>query len=452
MMLAAVIKDVFHWLDRPPSAEVISCCDLWLHGLDTLKSRNTVPHQVDVLWRVPQLNRVCQMPTSGAAHPPLLLAALSHSLTTNSKSNLTITSAGAPQVVCFDPLSGKGLSPKHPTSAVRPCLALLDQMSFPGNWVTPNLQDLEDAVPLTHRADPLPPNLSLIPISNQANLPGQWRQAVANADVAILVAPQPTMQAWMAILGPLAKRVWGVPPSLLSKMEDKRHLTSVPSQLISTPDWNSESNVSPSFPQSVQSTACHDVAAAWFRQHLADSITWALKPTDQCGGSDVWKIRLAKPISDWGTAIGLIRFLRQKMPCETSINQTLLLSSWIEGTAGSLSLIASGEGWWCLPVCQQMLNYRSLVVPQAVQHLVAEIQGVSYNGSCFGKPLSASALRSLVWDQFASRLSQQDRQSVRGWLGIDFVADGRGNPRLIEVNPRLTSSYNLLRHLRWKSP
>jgi hypothetical protein len=77
------------------------------------------------------------------------------------------------------------------------------------------------------------------------------------------------------------------------------------------------------------------------------------------------------------------------------------------------------------------------------------VHRVQYVGADWDEVEIGEVAPTLVGDQFAQQLTAAQRRSVRGWVGLDYVRTPAAGCRLIEVNPRLTSSYHLLRHLHW---
>ncbi|MBL8891764.1 MAG: ATP-grasp domain-containing protein [Planctomycetaceae bacterium] len=293
--------------------------------------------------------------------------------------------------------------------------------------------------------------LETICVKNPRELVKQLRLEVAAADAAVLIAPQPDMQKWLSALGPLANKVLGWPLTGITQAEDKVNSTQVPSLLVvpEQPDWKF-------FPLDTntknENTFGESTAAQWYAQHLRAANVWALKPNDRCGGSDVWRITLRTPIADFDVARQTIAQLREEIPGETLGKQRLLWSPWIDGEPGSLLILATPRGWWCFPPCRQNLQFRSIAIPPAFQALVSKIETVTYQGSEFVPNLLTTGSSRLLWEQFAGGMNRGQRQSLLGWFGIDFVAATPEHATLIEVNPRLTSSYNLHRHWRFAPP
>jgi hypothetical protein len=290
--------------------------------------------------------------------------------------------------------------------------------------------------------------LETIVVNDPARLVQQWKEAVKKSDAAILIAPQPDMQQWLAALDSLSSRVLAWPLDLLRRAEDKRYLTDVSSVVVGSDShgWRFAANDSIS-PTNASDNG--DVALKCFETHLAPATTWALKPTNQCGGSDVWRISLVAPLPEFANAKRILQRLRERVPCQTFGEQELLWSPWIKGEAGSLSLLATSTGWWCFPPCRQILKFEEVAVPSELLPWVKQLHKVNYVGSELDPQLLTSGTVDLLWRQFAAKLEHRERLSIRGWFGIDFVAATPEQATLIEVNPRLTSSYNLLRQLRW---
>jgi hypothetical protein len=320
---------------------------------------------------------------------------------------------------------------------------------FGGNhWSVPDPQSESTSQPAGANFRDESNNHSFIMVFDRSELLSQWRNAVREADVAFLIAPQPDMQHWMNGLGSLSHRVLAWPSDLLRRAEDKRYLTSVPSMVVQPQADSWRFSVHDSRWPTDATMALPDLEVQHaFQDHFATAMQWALKPTDQCGSSDVWKISLATPTTDFGMAQSCVQQLRENVPRETDLRQPLLWSPWVDGQHGSLLVWAGAEGWWCFPPCRQCLDFEELPIPWHLESYVTRLQKVRYRGSEMAPELLNSGLEQLVVGQFAAKLTAAECRSIRGWFGIDFVVSPAGQTTLIEVNPRLTSSYNLLRNL-----
>lgn len=387
------------------------------------------PHTVRAFWRPDDQNGSSQDPFDSNLVPIVNLER--PKVAPSNENDLTS------QVECWDP--------------IRELRLVTARVFLPGatRWDLPECNQFQPA-----RSTIIQPlgrtKLETIVVEDPVRLSQQWKDAVQNADAAILIAPQPDMQWWVSALGSLAHKVLSWPVDLLLRAEDKRYLTHVPSVVVEPRDplWHFSTN--DDIPSTVGNQPA-DPLLQWYAAHLAAPTTWVLKPTNQCGGSDVWKISLRAPIADFESAKRVVRRLRELLPRETAIDQPLLWSPWVEGHPGSLLLLAAPMGWWCFPPCRQHLSFENVSVPLELYGLVTEIRTVRYRGSELDATLLTTGLEDLLWRQLASNLTPAERASIQGWFGIDFVAPAPDQATLIEVNPRLTSSYNLHRRLRWTS-
>jgi hypothetical protein len=330
--------------------------------------------------------------------------------------------------------------------------------------------DSQGWAPPSSMAGPVP--LRVVWLERDETVAEVWRRTVGQVDAALVIAPQPYLCDWAGQLRPLAKHFLSMPDALLPRLEDKRYFTQVPSLVLEPQNLNmpaqpriagnagSEEIDEPApgrglWGEGDSAVACPVVTTtgqsptAWYQEFMAGRQRWALKPTNQCGGSDVWRIELQQAIPDFGQALHLIDRLRRHLPRSTELNQPLLLAPWVEGVPGSLSLIANPRGWWCLPPCQQRLEYSILETPVWLARWVHGVHRVQYVGADWDEVEIGEVAPTLVGDQFAQQLTAAQRRSVRGWVGLDYVRTPAAGCRLIEVNPRLTSSYHLLRHLHW---
>ncbi len=100
-----------------------------------------------------------------------------------------------------------------------------------------------------------------------------------------------------------------------------------------------------------------------------------------------------------------------------------LVQPWLSGQAYSQAAIvdAAGQFYW-LPVVSQILQ----TVPT-----------VKYQGGCVLPDLVLSAAHAACLQRAILSLPG----TACGWIGVDFLIDERGELIVIEVNPRLTTSF-----------
>jgi predicted ATP-grasp superfamily ATP-dependent carboligase len=143
---------------------------------------------------------------------------------------------------------------------------------------------------------------------------------------------------------------------------------------------------------------------------------WVVKPDDGAGclGMRVFRTREAA-----ATAAAEVGATAAGGQCAEVI-QGLIAQPWIEGDAMSLCVLASSGQVDVLSVNRQQLRLRDGAV---------ELEAIDVNCEPVTAPLTALAQR--VADAIAG---------LHGYFGIDLVRTAAG-PVVIEVNPRLTSSY-----------
>jgi predicted ATP-grasp superfamily ATP-dependent carboligase len=143
---------------------------------------------------------------------------------------------------------------------------------------------------------------------------------------------------------------------------------------------------------------------------------WVVKPDDGAGG-------LATRV--WPTQAQARADLRARHHTD----HPMTLEPWVDGEAGSLSVLGSGAG----PHGAQLLSANR-------QHIALAADGWLHFG---GVQLQAFGPGDARWPA-AQALVQQVAQAVPGlnsvW-GIDVVWHAQHGPVLIEVNPRLTCAY-----------
>ena len=137
-----------------------------------------------------------------------------------------------------------------------------------------------------------------------------------------------------------------------------------------------------------------------------------------------------KPVDGAGSLDVQLLPNRDELSSQLPFDGPRWLEGYCEGLSASVSAIGAGGTWVCLPPCLQQLS--------------ADGCFTYLGGSCPIEPVLAAR---------ATRLAEAALTALpptQGYVGIDMVLgnDASGaNDRVIEVNPRLTTSYVGLRKL-----
>lgn len=152
---------------------------------------------------------------------------------------------------------------------------------------------------------------------------------------------------------------------------------------------------------------CFDRGSAW------PSIEgpWIVKPDDGAGGVDA-RVFPSREEAKAAASDG---------------HRRLIAQPWIEGEAMSLSVVAVRDRVVVLSVNRQRLRAPCATV---------DLEAIDVNCEPVSAPLSSLA------ERVAAAIP-----GLRGYFGIDFVRTSAG-PVVIEVNPRLTTSYAGLKEAR----
>jgi predicted ATP-grasp superfamily ATP-dependent carboligase len=146
-----------------------------------------------------------------------------------------------------------------------------------------------------------------------------------------------------------------------------------------------------------------------------------LKPIDGCGSQDVRRID--------GPNRDLRRAASSKTWCDED-EPAWRLEEFVSGAAASVAVLRGPEGFYLLPPC--------------AQHLADDGTFAYLGGSCPLEPPLAERARRLA------ERAVRAMPPCSGYIGIDLVlgpADDGSRDYVIEVNPRLTTSYIGLRAL-----
>jgi tyramine---L-glutamate ligase len=133
---------------------------------------------------------------------------------------------------------------------------------------------------------------------------------------------------------------------------------------------------------------------------------WAVKPDDGAGATDTYFFAGAPPLRQWA---------------EAHKGGGWIVQPFIPGTAASMVILAQdGAGW--LLACN-------------LQHVDCAHGVFAYRGGVVG----GAEERRRVFEPLAERIVEA-LPGLWGLIGVDLV-DGREGPLVLEINPRLTTSY-----------
>lgn len=239
----------------------------------------------------------------------------------------------------------------------------------------------------------LPSRVTAHRIAAEEPLWPQWVAASRSCDTALLIAPESegTLAQSVAMLQSTGLRLLNGFGDFLRSASDK---------------WETAR---------VFAAAGVPHPPTWTIENLPDPATqsaraWVVKPRDGCGTGDV------TTYVDFADAAAA-----SELPGR-------ILQPWIEGRAASVAVIADGNELTVLPAVSQTLTSEDCVYRGGQGPLDEEDQRRAAN-------LAWAAVRALP-------------RTVRGFVGIDLVlADDPEQDCVIEVNPRLTTSYVGLRHI-----
>jgi len=243
-------------------------------------------------------------------------------------------------------------------------------------------------------ADCLPLGTQLVSISRSSDQRDSFRLACESTSAAMVVAPE-----FNNFL--IQRTQWGEThsPCLLSPASNLVSLGT--SKWDTIQHWRAAG-----LPVVETHKACE--IATW--KHLRDRPV-VTKPNDGAGSEEIFSWKMGKLV-----------------PSSILQNDTVLIQPLIVGTPVSVSAIGDSRDFVLLPAAQQQLD-------NDFKYLGGKLP--------LAEPLAARA----------HRLARQAITSLgpfRGWIGVDIILGScdRGNEDfLVELNPRLTSSYIGLRRL-----
>ncbi|MEW4567963.1 ATP-grasp domain-containing protein [Tautonia sp. JC769] len=127
-----------------------------------------------------------------------------------------------------------------------------------------------------------------------------------------------------------------------------------------------------------------------------------------------------KPVDGAGAVQTFVLAGEAPWPDPSWAPEVAVLQPWIEGEPRSVSVLVSSDG-------------HPMIVGIASQRTRVDRGRLSYAGGV--APLPGSPAVSRMVEQVVGAIP-----GLRGWVGIDWIDDGQGDPIVLEVNPRPTTS------------
>ncbi|TWU37357.1 ATP-grasp domain-containing protein [Novipirellula artificiosorum] len=257
--------------------------------------------------------------------------------------------------------------------------------------------DLSDfakvTVPLDTRIDLDLDRADIIAMRPDVALFGQWVAAARDCDAAIIVAPEND--------GILAKSVAMLRAAGVDVIAGSGDFLRVASDKLQTAKLLLSCGVAHPYYVALSDTR--------YEAELQGYARYVLKPRDGCGTHE-------------------IRTFNSYDEARAELSDELLLQPWLPGRAVSVSLVASGQ--------------HQVFLPAVSQEICAE--SCEYAGG--RGPLDDDAQsRAAV---LASRAIAAMPPTARGFVGVDLLlGDCASEDYVIEINPRLTTSYVGLRQI-----
>ena len=232
-----------------------------------------------------------------------------------------------------------------------------------------------------------------LPIRRDQALWGQWVEAAKSCDAALVIAPESD--------GVLAQAVGMLRAAGIDVIAGSGDFLRVASDKLLTAKTLLRAGIAhpPSY--------C--VSEGPISDELAAYTHFVVKPRDGCGTQEIRRFQsLDKAIAN--------------------LEENEILQAWIPGQPISISLISSPTGSVFLPAVSQVLEKSTL----------------EYGGGL--GPLTEEAQRRAT--ALASRAIAAMPPTARGFVGLDLLlGNSPSEDVVIEINPRLTTSYVGLRHM-----
>ncbi len=223
----------------------------------------------------------------------------------------------------------------------------------------------------------------------------QWEKALAHADTSFVIAPETG--------GQLEKTQQAIINSGSSYLGSSQTVSQLCTNKLKCYEHLVSSNIS---------IVTTEIASQWYPSKLEYTEAVVIKPIDGAGCLNTFFFEHKKQAQN---------YLQNNSSLDLS---TLIVQPYIEGTAASLSLFISDATVTVLSINRQLIS-------QQQSQLI--FRGCEAN--------------TIKTDEFSKSHAQEFAEEIYkalpelwGFVGIDFVLSPSG-PNLIEINPRLTTSY-----------
>ncbi len=260
--------------------------------------------------------------------------------------------------------------------------------------ITQDIAEMADVVvSLDERFDVDIAGAESIPAKSGQSIFSAWINAAKNCDAALIVAPESD--------GILAKAVSVMRAAGVDVIASSGDFLRVASDKLQTAKVLHSAGVS------------HPIYMAnsdlRFESQMKGYDRYVLKPRDGCGTQE-------------------IQVVQSLDEAKSKLTDDLLLQPWMPGNPISVALVASGNHQTFLPAVSQKI----------------QIENGSYEGGC--GPLDDDAQRRAT--ALAARAIAAMPMTARGFVGLDLLLGRQASEDcVIEVNPRLTTSYVGLRQM-----
>ncbi|WDQ16890.1 ATP-grasp domain-containing protein [Rhodopirellula sp. P2] len=278
---------------------------------------------------------------------------------------------------------------------------------------------------LEHLADDLPRHVQRFPVKASANVVESWLEAAQRCDMAILVAPETDgeLHRLIAIFRDSGVEVLAVDETTVRMAADK---------------W---------------------LTAQWLEKHnIATPVTWAKGcrlPDDATRKIDGWG-SIGRDAQRWvrkprdGCGSESIRVFDDRASASLEMQRNEIVQAWIAGRPASILIVgAMADGGMTMGRNQQVIcpaMWQDCEWGQDAPPLASQSGGswARYRGGSGPIESDLQSRGRALADQVLRALPEPPR----GFMGIDFIlADRPEEDCVIEINPRLTTSYIGVREL-----